>query len=165
MVMFICPGTVQLALADDRGTAAQMVTWPVGVTTANVTVPVGFVPLMTAVKVNGERYVAGLLELVRVTEPGGVIAKLVVTGVAAAKFALPACTPCNVHVPRASKVIVAPLTPEDVQIAVVVYVTVTGKPDEAVGVTIIGPLPSGRLPGELNAIVCAPWIMVMLCCT
>ena len=158
-------GTGQLALRVTNGTALHRVTVPVPVMIEKVTEPVGFVPVTFAVNTNDDRYTDGLLDDVSPTAPGTITVKLPVAVGAAAKLALPACTPCSVQVPKISKVIVVPLTPDEVQTVGVVDVIVTGSPDVAVAEIVTGGEPNGTLANPPNEIVCAPTVIANVCVT
>lgn len=80
------------------------------------------------------------------------MAKLWLTGVAAAKLALPGWVATTVQVPAATSVSVVPLV---VQTPGVDDERLTGKPELAVATNAPGALPSVWVPGELNWIVCA----------
>ena len=67
------------------------------------------------------------------------------------KLALPACAACSVQLPAAFSVTVLPLT---VQMAVVVELKLTVRPDVAVALTENGAAPKVLPPGAAKLIVC-----------
>jgi hypothetical protein len=82
-----------------------------------------------------------------------------VTCGAAAYVASPTCVARNVQRPAAIKVITVPFVPVAVHIVVVIDVTVTGNPDEAVGLTLSGgvSMVCGNIAGNVM-----PWSTLVI---
>jgi hypothetical protein len=80
-----------------------------------------------------------------------VIWKAWLTGVAAAKVALPGCDALMEQLPVVTSVTVLP---ETVHVVGVFEEKLTGKPDDAVAVTVNGGVPIGRFGSGLKVMVC-----------
>ena len=78
---------------------------------------------------------------------------VLVTGVAAAKFAFPACEAVMEQTPTETSVT---LVPETVQIAPELVVKITARPEVAVAVRLTGPALSAVSGGCVKVTVCVP---------
>jgi hypothetical protein len=116
--------------------------------------------LAVAVSVIGVLLKATLLSGPNViVSDAGLTVKAWVTGVAAAKLALPAWLAVMEHDPAATIVTVLPAT---VQTAVVVEVKLTGRPELAVALTGNGAAPNVTLFRTPKVIVCDPPLTLKL---
>ena len=125
-------GTVQFAVWLNSKTRSQMTILVLPVVSRKVTPPLRLLPVTRAVRVMSRPVMAGLLVEVRVADTGllfgaAVMVKLRSTGVAAVKFAFPACVALSVQVPTDNNV----SRPVDVtaHVDAVIAVIATGSSD------------------------------------
>ena len=128
-----------------------------------VTVPVGVTPVTVAVSVTGRPNMMLVAEAVSITVVVAlVIAKLCVTGVAAAKLTLPGCVATIEHWPTASS---DTLDPATLQVAGVEEAKATTRLELAVADTVNAPEPIARSVRAAKVIVLVPGVMLKLCTT